>query len=272
MAERDNGRYIVAFEIGSSKVRGAIGLTKPTGVVDIIAVEEERITDKVRYGCIQNMEVSNALSIVAERLQAYPSVDPREITGAYIGLGGRSLWSSTTEVTLDLGEETEIGRPIINDLRHQAEASVDGDRDVVDVVPVRFTVDNKAQSNPIGTFGKQISATMTVLSCAPQLKKMLRRVVEERLGLHICDYVTRVLAEADMTLTDEERRRGCVFVDFGAETVTVAIYKNGNPTYVVTLPMGSRNITLDLTRLNYLEERAEEIKICLLYTSPSPRD
>ena len=63
-----------------------------------------------------------------------------------------------------------------------------------------------------------------------------------------------------MALTDDERRLGCLFVDFGAETTTVSIYKNGTPIYLVTLPMGSRNITLDLTSLNYIEERAEEIK------------
>lgn len=263
MAEREHGRYIVAFEIGSSKIRGAIGLAKPGGVVEIIAVEEEKLIDKVRYGCIQNMEVSNALGLVADRLQAYPQIAPREIAGAYVGLGGRTLWSSAAEVSLNLGEETEITPPIINDLCHQAEATVESDRDVVDVVPVRFTVDNKAQNNPIGTFGRHVGARMTVLSCAPQLKKMLRRVVEERLGLDIHDYVTRPLAEADMVLTDDERRLGCMFVDFGAETVTVAIYKNGTPAYLATLPIGSRNITLDLTHLNWLEERAEETKIAV---------
>lgn len=262
MAEREQERYIVAFEIGSSKVRGAIGLAKPGGVVDVIAVEEERLIDKVRYGIIQNMEVSNALSLVAERLEAYPQVEPRQITGAYVGLGGRTLWSTSVDVSLDLGEETEITPPIIEDLCRQAEATVESDRDVVDVVPVRFTVNNKTQNTPIGTFGNQVGARMTVLSCAPQLKRMLRKVVEERLKLDIIDYVTCSLAEADMTLTDDERRLGCMFVDFGAETVTVAIYKNGTPAYVATLPIGSRNITLDLTR-NRTEERAEEIKIAV---------
>ena len=63
-----------------------------------------------------------------------------------------------------------------------------------------------------------------------------------------------------MVLSDDERRLGCMFVDFGAETTTVAIYRGGAPVYLATLPMGSRNITLDLIALNYLEERAEEIK------------
>lgn len=257
---KDEQRYIVAFEIGSSKIRGAIGIADNIGVVDVIAVEEEKLLDKVRYGCIQNVDVSNTLAVVAERLQAYPRVEPRKITGAYVALGGRTLISRVEDVTLMLPAETEITGPIINELRQQAAATVGSDRDVVEVVPVRFTVDNKAQPNPVGSYGRALGARMTVLSCAPKIKRMLRRVITERLGFSINGYVVRPLAEAAITLTDDERRLGCMFVDFGAETVSVAIYKNGAPVYVATIPIGSRNITIDLTALNQIEERAEEIK------------
>lgn len=52
-----------------------------------------------------------------------------------------------------------------------------------------------------------------------------------------------------------------MLVDMGGETTTVSIYKNGHLVYFATLPLGGRNITRDLTSLNILEERAEEIKI-----------
>lgn len=52
-----------------------------------------------------------------------------------------------------------------------------------------------------------------------------------------------------------------MLVDMGGETTTVTIYKNGHLMYFATLPLGGRNITRDLTSLNILEERAEEIKI-----------
>ena len=164
MGENKRERYIVAFEIGSSKIRGAIGVVDNIGVVDVIAVEEERLLDKVRYGCIQNVDVSNALATVAERLQAYPRVEPRKITGAYVSLGGRTLMSRLEDVSLTLPAETEITRPIINDLCQQAAGTVSGERDVVEVVPVRFTVDNKVQTSPVGSYGRSLGARMTVLS------------------------------------------------------------------------------------------------------------
>ncbi len=253
-------RYIVAIEIGSSKIRGAVAVADEAGMVDVIAAEEEKLIDSVRYGCIQNVDVSNAISRVCERLEAYPRLKDATITGIYVGLGGKSLSSKIVEVSTTLPAEMEITAQLVADLKSKAEGMIDDTRDVVDVVPVRFTVDNKAQNNPVGSYGQQLGARMAVVSCIPQIKRMLRRVLGERLGLNINGYIVRPLAEAAMALTDDERRLGCLFVDFGAETTTVSIYKNGAPVYLVTLPMGSRNITIDLTSLNYIEERAEEIK------------
>jgi len=252
-------RYIVAIEIGSSKIRGAVALADDAGM-DVIAVEEEKLINSVRYGCIQNVDVSEAISRVCERLEAYPKLKDGEIVGAYVGIGGKSLSSKIVEVSTSLPAEMEITSQLVADLKAKAEAMAGDSRDVVDVVPVRFTVDKKTQVNPVGSYGQSLGARMAVVSCMPQIKRMLRRVLSERLGLDINGYIVRPLAEAAMALTDDERRLGCLFVDFGAETTTVAIYKNGAPVYLVTLPMGSRNITIDLTALNYIEERAEEIK------------
>lgn len=253
-------KYIVALEIGSSKIRGAVAVADDSGLVDVIAAEEEKLIDSVRYGCIQNVDVSNAVQSVCERLEAYPRLDQGTITGVYVALGGKSLSSKIVEVSTTLPAEMEITRQLTDDLKAKAEALAPEGRDVAEVVPVRFTVDNKAQVNPVGSYGQQLGARMAVISCVPQIKRMLRRVLSERIGLNINGYIVRPLAEAAMALTDDERRLGCMFVDFGAETTTVAIYKNGAPVYLATLPMGSRNITIDLTKLNYIEERAEEIK------------
>ncbi len=253
-------RFIVAIEIGSSKLRGAVGTADDMGMTDVLAVEEEKLTGSVRYGCINNVEISNALSRICERLEQYPRVAPRQIKGVYVGLGGRSMISAQVDVEARLPAEMEITREMIADLRARAARNVSSERDVADVVAVRYTVDNRQQANPVGCYGTSVGARMCVVTCATVIKRMIRRVLSERLGLEINGYVTRPLAEGAISLTDDERRQGCMLVDFGAETTTVVIYKDGAPVYVVTLPLGSRNITLDLKKLNYIEERAEEIK------------
>lgn len=118
------------------------------GMVDVIAAEEEKLIDSVRYGCIQNVDVSNAISRVCERLEAYPRLKDATITGVYVGLGGKSLSSKIVEVSTTLPAEMEITAQLVADLKAKAETMVDTSRDVVDVVPVRFAVDNKAQTTP----------------------------------------------------------------------------------------------------------------------------
>lgn len=253
-------RYIAAIEIGSSKIRGGVGLADAAGHLDVVAVEEEKLTGRVRYGCIQNVDVSNTILRICERLEGYPRVEPRKIKGVYVSLGGRSMISEQVPVALSFKSEVEITDQIIAELKDQAAAAVPEGYDVAEVIPVKFAVDNKSVSNPVGSYGMSVSATMLVIVCATSTKRMIRRVINERLGYDICGYVTRPTAEADLVLSDEEKRLGCMMVDFGAETTTVAIYKDGAPVYVATLPMGSRNISLDLATLNHTEERAEEIK------------
>lgn len=133
MGEKEQERYIVAYEIGSSKIRGAVGIVDATGVVDVVATEEERLIDKVRYGVIENSEVSDAIEAVTERLENYPRVAPRIIRGGFMGLGGRSVMSTTVDVDLVLPGETEITRQIINELMQKAMATVDAERDVIEI-------------------------------------------------------------------------------------------------------------------------------------------
>ena len=61
-------------------------------------------------------------------------------------------------------------------------------------------------------------------------------------------------------LDNEEKRLGSVLVDWGADTTSVSIVKNNKLEYLNVLPMGSRNITRDLTSLKILEDNAEKIK------------
>ncbi|MDE7135366.1 MAG: rod shape-determining protein, partial [Muribaculaceae bacterium] len=88
----------------------------------------------------------------------------------------------------------------------------------------------------------------------------LNRVIVDRLKLEPVRFIVTPLAIADCVLSREEKALGCMLVDFGAETTTTVICKGGALKYLITLPMGSRNITRDLMSLNYLEDQAESFK------------
>ncbi|MDE6858803.1 MAG: cell division protein FtsA [Duncaniella sp.] len=253
-------KYIVALEIGSSKIKGAVGTVDSTGGLSVKDVEEERLLDGVRYGCIRNVvETANAVRSVISRLeQREPQ---RTVTGVYVSVGGRSLTSQAIEIERHLSSYTEITMDMITDIINDALGQTLHERSIVSVTPREFLIDNTPTDRPVGMMGSHITARLNIISCRNQLIRNLNNVIDERLHLKIHDIYVRQLVEGDLVLSSEEKRLGCMLVDFGAETTTVSIYKNGVLEYLSTIPMGSRNITRDITALNHLEERAEELKI-----------
>lgn len=254
-----NETTIVALEVGSSKIKGAVGVIDETGSITVQAVEEESLLDSVRYGIVSNAEdvAFHALKLLDRLEQRFGG---RTIQGAYVAIGGRSLRSEGREKEILLPQEMEITQDIIEELINETASTVSPNRELLDVVPRSFYVDKSRVGKPIGSLGSSVKMQSNIITCRQQLKRNLRHLVEEKLGLDIYGYEVRPLVEADFVLTQEEKRLGCVMVDCGAETTTVSVYKHGHLQFLSTLPMGSRNITRDLTHLSMLEERAEEVK------------
>ncbi len=252
-------QYIVALEIGSSKVRGGVGILQPDGTLAIKAVEEEKLIDYVRYGCVQNVtKVAEKLRSIILKLEN--QISPYKIKSVYLGVGGRSLMSYARDVERTLPSYPAITEDLVNEIKDSAR-TLPIEREVVAVEPCEFVIDNMSMLEPVGAYGQEIRAKLNVLACKPQILKNLKLMFSDKLQwLKIAGYPVRPLAIAQCVLSSDERRLGCMLVDFGAETTTVSIYKNGSIQYLATLPLGSRNITKDLITLNYLEEKAEDLK------------
>ncbi|MCH5245171.1 MAG: rod shape-determining protein [Muribaculaceae bacterium] len=253
-------KHIVALEIGSSKIRGAVGIYNPaTGDITVKAVEEEKLVDCVRYGCIQNVaEVTNRVRAIIKRLDALDHT--RRIKGVYVAIGGRSVTASSATFERRFAADAEITRDVVKSLFDEARSTLYNERDVIDVTPREFRVDNAVVSQPVGTIGHSIQAVLNMVTARPQIKRNIYSVVQDRLQLDINGCIVRQIAQANVVLNMEDMRLGCMLVDFGAETTTVSIYRNGTLQYLATLPIGSRNITRDITTLNHLEETAEKLK------------
>lgn len=256
-------RYIAALEISSSKVIGAVGAVGKSGQLEILAVEQAKIIDSVRYGQIQNIEETyNMIYFVLECLERRPNISPREITGVYVGISGRSVRNIEKEVNMPLPDDTEITDSILESLKRKAlEADIDNSLDIVDALPRIFTVGHTETTRPKGRMGNHISAIYDLIVARPAIKNNLKRVICDKLGLDMKGIVVTSLATADIVLNEHEKNLGCMLVDIGAETTSVTIYTRGNLVYYATLPLGGRNITLDLKALNVIEDKAEELKV-----------
>lgn len=254
--------YITAIEIGSSKITGAVGKVEDDRSLKVLAIEEQPLAPGcVRYGCVINVEeVSSKLNIIKRLLENNKKVSPMKIKGAYIALGGRSMATHPAEATRTFPHETEVTEEIIADLQSQVRKDKSPNKEVLTSVPLNFTIDGKKITVPVGTLGYQIRARYNLVVCDEKNKKNIKTAFDKS-GLHIMGGIARMLAVDSVVLGKDQRGLGSVIIDFGAETTTVAIYKDNALRFLSTIPMGSRLITGDLSSiLNVSQERAEELK------------
>lgn len=258
----NNPNYIVAVEVGSSKIKAAVGLKDPSGALQVIGIEEEnQHPNYVRYGCVQNVkEVANVIKVALAKLNNRLSPAGSRISAVYLGVGGRSLKVIPTSLSMQMSGTTEITPEIVNKLLGQARVATP-DTELLDVEPMTYQIDGKNQgADPVGMLGTDITAKVNLVTCRSQNIRNMQLAVNEKLELRINGFIVRPMALADLVLTSDEKRLGVMLVDCGAETSTVAIYKDGVLTFLSTVPLGGRHITRDLTQLPCTEEKAEEIK------------
>ena len=253
----EKNQYIVALEIGSSKIVGAIAEKTSAGYLSVKHLQEERHLNSVRYGIVQNVEnIKSSVNRILKNLEGM--VDGR-ITQVYMGVSGRSLHSILSEVNRSVGNTEPITKDLIDRIIHDATSTPIRNYETVDIVPRAYYVDKVESPNPVGMFASSIKIKVNVIVAKPSLKLNLNRVMS--FGVPVKDYIVTPLAVAEQILSESDRELGCMLVDMGAETTTVTIYKNKALIYLSTLPLGGRNLTRDvMSGKNVLEETAENVK------------
>ncbi len=257
-------QYIAAIEIGSSKIVGAVAEKTLSGQLLVEHVEtDDKLINCVSYGCVKNVEnVKSSINRIVRSLENSLG-NGATINHVYVGFGGRSLHSEAGEVNRSIDASQSIQEHTINSII--ADASKNGLKkyETINVVPSAYYVDKQlvSNNNPIGEYGSSIKIKFNLIVANPALMLNLKRVMVIMPNVMDKNYIITTLAMGNHILTPEEKRLGCMLVDMGAETTSVAIYKNGMLTYFNTLPLGGRNLTLDIaTGLNHLEETAERVK------------
>ena len=249
--------FIAAVDLGTSKILGIVAARKNDGSLRVYAIEEEESDSCIKRGCIQNVDETAAkLSRLIHKLESSAKC---RIGKIYVGLGGQSLQSVDNKVTRVLNEEAPITDRIINSLNEESRSLPISNKEILDIIPLEYLVDQKRVSQPVGVYATEIEANHKIIAGRPSIRKNIRRVLE-KVGVEEAGLILSPLAAA-CVLPENEKSLGCALVDFGAGTTTLSIYKDGLLRHLSVIPLGGHAITKDITSLKLLEKDAEKVKI-----------
>ena len=253
-------KVIVAIELGSSKISGVAGQIMTDGSLKVLAYAGVSSSSCIRHGAVYNLDkTANAIAEVVERLNAILSTNIEKV---YVGYNAKGLKSIISKVEHQFEEETVVSQEVIDDMFQQcSEIDYDGYVNLFQESQ-EYVVDNKrgTETDPMGVACRSLGGSyLNIL-----LKKQVADYIAQcfmMAQVEIVDGYVAPMAQADAILTVDDRQQGCVLVDYGADTTTVSVYKNGLLRYLRVIPLGSALITRDLAAILKIEpEQAEQLK------------
>ena len=138
--------FIVAIELGSSKMTGVAGKKNPDGSISILAVVKEDSTSCIRKGVVFNIDktVLNLTNIV-KKLE---TILKTNIARVYVGVGGQSIRSVKNTIITDLPSETIVTQDMINELMDANRSMSYAEQEILDAVTQEYQVDSLYQLDP----------------------------------------------------------------------------------------------------------------------------
>ncbi|MEL5892167.1 cell division protein FtsA [Bacteroides sp. GD17] len=252
--------FIAAIELSSSKISGIAGKKNSDGSIQVLAYAREDASSFIHKGAIYNIDkTAQALTSIVNKLEGQLN---NSIAKVYVGIGGQSLHTVKNAIsrTLEEGEDI-ISQELIDSICDKNRDTALVDWCILDVAPQEYKIDNNLQVDPVGVTGQQVTGQFLNIVARASLKKNLEHSFEQAKVEIADDLLVAPTALAKVVLTESEMRSGCALVDFGADTTTVLVYKNNILRYLSVLPLGSSNITHDITSLQMEEEDAEKLKL-----------
>ena len=250
--------FIVAIELGSSKMTGIAGQKNLDGSINVLAVVKEDSSSFIRKGVVYNIDkTAQCLTNIIKKLENQLKT---EIMQVYVGVGGQSIRSIRNVISKDLPAETIVTQDMIIELMDSNRNMKYPDQEILDAAVQEYKVDSQYQLDPVGIQASHLEGNFLNILERKAFYRNLNKCFETA-GINVAEMYLAPLALADSVLTEAEKRSGCALVDLGADTTTVSVYSKNILRHLAVIPLGSNNITKDLATLQIEESDAEKMKL-----------
>lgn len=256
----ENEKVVVAIELGSSKISGAAASKGPDGRLEVLAYATLPSSSFIRNGAVYNLDrTAESLAQLIELLERQLGTRINQI---FTGYAGKSLRTVPITRERNLGEGEVITSEMVDDMLVECSDVPSDNMLSLCVASQEFMTDHKSvpEPDPIGVACNHVLGRFQRIMILPKLFKLMDDSFS-RASLDLADSFVAPLALADMVLTEDEKQRGCVLIDYGSDNTTLLIYKSGQLCHLRVIPLGSDTITKDImSQFQLTHDEADSLK------------
>ena len=250
--------FIAAIVLGSFQTTGIVGQKTTDGSIKVLSFTSALSSEFISKGRVYNLEkMTNCLKNIKEHLEEQINCN---IGKFYVSVNCMGIRSVTNSVTIPFSSRETITPDVVRMvLEHNLETR-SNDHLYLEAIPLEYRVGTMITNEPVGMQSDNIRADFLNISCNSTVIETIETCFR-RAGITIAKLTLSTTDLGNVIPTEQERNSGCIFVDMGSQTTTVAVYKSRLLRHLAVIPLGSDNITQDIVKVfNCDENRAEELK------------
>lgn len=257
---RTEDKYIVALDIGTSKVCALVGEISDRGQLEIIGKGTSPMKG-TRRGNIINLD--QAIEAVKKAVDEAEVMAGLQIESVYAGISGDHIRSVNSRgVVSVMGKHKAIGREDIDRVIEASKSiNIPAELELLHVIPREFVVDGQdGIDDPLDMTATRLEANVHIVTGARTHNQNILACINKA-GIAVQELVLEQLAAAEAVLTQDEREMGVLLMDLGGGTTDYAVFLEGNVVHTNVLPVGAGHFTSDISVvLRTPMEDAERIK------------
>ncbi|KKW10078.1 MAG: Cell division protein ftsA [Parcubacteria group bacterium GW2011_GWB1_49_7] len=256
----------VGIDIGTSQVKAIIAegaLEQGHFSPRIIGAATAESKGLERGYILNAEEAAESVRLAVNRAEKTAGVRVRR---AYVSFGGIGLGSIKAEGSVAISRaDMEITERDLAQVLEAAEQSIPAasilNKRIINTIPIEYKIDGKpVWGDALGLKAQKLEVKALFITCLEHHLAELIKTVETA-GLEVVDVVAAPVAASFVTVSKKERRVGCLLADIGAETLSLIVFENNNPTSLEVFPIGGNDITNDIALgLKLPLEDAENVK------------
>jgi cell division protein FtsA len=208
------------------------------------------------------VDLDAAAIVLREVLAAAQSATGGRLRHVVAGVGGGQVRSMRASGSFRTKVPVVLHAPHLDRaLDAAADIGLPAEHEVLHVLPSSWQVDGvRVGRTPLGMRSRHLGVDATVVTVRSAVLDALQRVLE-RLGYELVGAAAEPLAAGRVALGSEDRQRGAVLIDVGAEAAAAVAYRDGAVQSLAWLQAGGAHVTRDIAFALQLEiEHAETLK------------
>lgn len=258
VAVLDFGSNTIKLALAEKNIRGeGENATTVDDFIKVVHFGQVRSEGAIVRGIIRNLtDTAGKVNGLIKEAEEKTGV---KINSLYVLVDSQGLQSKLYSANLEFSQPQEIKN---NDLKELLKlVKPEANKFSFDNPYARFYVGGTYAERPVGVKGLNLKGEFQFFQADQYVIENIEDVLENKLGLEVHSYWVAPALLGERFLTDEQMRIGSAVIDFGAETTSIAIYKNGFLEGLRVLPIGSQQITNDLMHLEISLKEAERLKV-----------